>query len=118
MNGESKSVLSTNNLTQGLPFLLVFYKPPSSSHYTVDNFENPLESTCSSLHLDKTSNGEPDLTSMLKDDKKRGKPKIWLYRDKATNALKASTLIYSSDRLKIRRYPLSQIASQRNPVPQ
>ena len=55
---------------------------------------------------------------MLKDDKKRGKPKIWLYRDKATNALKASTLIYSSDRLKIRRYPLSQIASQRNPVPQ
>lgn len=27
---------------------------------------------------------------MLKEDKKRGKPKIWLYRDKATNALKAS----------------------------
>ncbi len=25
---------------------------------------------------------------MLKDDKKRGKPKIWLYRDKGTNALK------------------------------
>lgn len=25
---------------------------------------------------------------MLKEDKKRGKPKIWLYRDKATNVLK------------------------------
>ena len=29
---------------------------------------------------------------MLKDDKKRGKPKIWLYRDKATNALKVLCL--------------------------
>lgn len=25
---------------------------------------------------------------LLKQDKKKGKPKIWLYRDKATNALK------------------------------
>ena len=29
---------------------------------------------------------------MLKEDKKRGKPKIWLYRDKATNALKVCYL--------------------------
>lgn len=27
---------------------------------------------------------------LLKQDKKKGKPKIWLYRDKATNALKVS----------------------------
>lgn len=38
---------------------------------------------------------EEDLAShfgsigMLKEDKKRGKPKIWLYRDKATSELKA-----------------------------
>ncbi len=28
---------------------------------------------------------------VLKQDKKKGKPKIWLYRDKATNALKVGS---------------------------
>ena len=27
---------------------------------------------------------------VVREDKKRGKPKIWLYRDKTTGALKAS----------------------------
>lgn len=32
---------------------------------------------------------------LLKQDKKKGKPKIWLYRDKATNALKVSCGLFS-----------------------
>lgn len=63
-------MLPTDDLTQGLPFLFVFYKPPSSSHYSVNNFQNSLEPTGSSLDLDETSNGQPYLASMLKDDKK------------------------------------------------
>ena len=30
---------------------------------------------------------------VIKMDKKRGKPKIWLYRDKMTGALKATSLL-------------------------
>jgi hypothetical protein len=33
---------------------------------------------------------------LLKQDKKKGKPKIWLYRDKATNALKVRPLTITS----------------------
>lgn len=61
---------SPNHLAKSLPFLIVFDKPSSTSHYSINDFKNSLKTTSSSLYLDKASNRQADLASVLENDKK------------------------------------------------